>query len=122
MVPEPEPPPFTTVAWRMCHLIGDVLGGRANRHFGDERFDPALLAWPLGAAAALDLLDEAHGAWIREIASLDTERLGRRALLTDVGYHGPSMASLVLHINREVIHHGAGISCLRDLYRDWPSR
>jgi hypothetical protein len=26
------------------------------------------------------------------------------------------MASLVLHINREVIHHGAEIALLRDLY------
>jgi hypothetical protein len=27
------------------------------------------------------------------------------------------MAALVLHINREVIHHGAEIALLRDLYR-----
>ena len=26
------------------------------------------------------------------------------------------MAALVLHINREVIHHGAEISLLRDIY------
>jgi hypothetical protein len=25
------------------------------------------------------------------------------------------MATLVLHINREVIHHGAEIACIRDL-------
>jgi hypothetical protein len=27
------------------------------------------------------------------------------------------LAELVLHINREVIHHGAEIALLRDLYR-----
>jgi hypothetical protein len=27
------------------------------------------------------------------------------------------MAALVLHINREVLHHGAEIALLRDLYR-----
>jgi hypothetical protein len=27
-----------------------------------------------------------------------------------------SMSELVLHINREVIHHGAEIACIRDLY------
>ena len=27
------------------------------------------------------------------------------------------MAALVLHVNREVIHHGAEIALLRDLYR-----
>jgi hypothetical protein len=26
------------------------------------------------------------------------------------------MAELILHINREVIHHGAEIACIRDLY------
>ena len=26
------------------------------------------------------------------------------------------MSELVLHINREVIHHGAEIACIRDLY------
>jgi hypothetical protein len=30
------------------------------------------------------------------------------------------MAGLVLHISREVIHHGAEISLLRDLYRWTP--
>jgi hypothetical protein len=28
-----------------------------------------------------------------------------------------SMAELVLHINREMLHHGAEIALLRDLYR-----
>jgi hypothetical protein len=27
------------------------------------------------------------------------------------------MAALVLHINREVLHHGAEIALLRDIYR-----
>ena len=31
-------------------------------------------------------------------------------------YAEESMATLVLHINREVIHHGAEIALLRDLY------
>jgi hypothetical protein len=26
------------------------------------------------------------------------------------------MSELILHINREVIHHGAEIACIRDLY------
>ena len=31
-------------------------------------------------------------------------------------YAASPMAALVLHINREVIHHGAEIALLRDLY------
>ena len=32
-------------------------------------------------------------------------------------YAEASMAALVLHINREAIHHGAEVALLRDLYR-----
>ena len=28
------------------------------------------------------------------------------------------MATLILHINREVMHHGAEVALLRDLYRE----
>lgn len=31
-------------------------------------------------------------------------------------FSGAPLAALVLHINREVIHHGAEIALLRDLY------
>jgi hypothetical protein len=31
------------------------------------------------------------------------------------------MASLVLHINREAVHHGAEIALLRDLFRARPA-
>ncbi len=33
-----------------------------------------------------------------------------------------SMAALVLHIHRELFHHGAEIALLRDLYRAGPSQ
>ena len=35
--PEPDPPPFTTIAWRLWHVIEGVFGGRASAHFGDGR-------------------------------------------------------------------------------------
>lgn len=33
----------------------------------------------------------------------------------------PGLAGLILHIHREVIHHGAEILLLRDLYRHQPT-
>jgi hypothetical protein len=36
---EPSPPPFTTIAWRMCHT-GSVLAERASHHFGDRSLTP----------------------------------------------------------------------------------
>ncbi len=35
---------------------------------------------------------------------------------TEGPYGAEPMAVLVLHINREMIHHGAEIACIRDLY------
>jgi hypothetical protein len=69
--PEPSPPPVTTIAWRMAHIAGPVLGIRASNHFG-----------------------AAEGPF-RDLP----------------------MATLVLHINREVFHHAAEVALLRDLYR-----
>ena len=58
----------------------------------------------------------AYRAWLDGVKALDREALAR-----PVGPHeGPfaeyPMATLILHINREAIHHGAEICLLRDLY------
>ena len=39
-----------------------------------------------------------------------------RANCREPGFESDSMAALILHIHREVIHHGAELSLLRDLY------
>ncbi|HEV3497720.1 MAG TPA: DinB family protein, partial [Actinomycetes bacterium] len=55
--------------------------------------------------------------WHDGIAALDDEGL-RRPLGPRVGpYAEDPMAALIAHINREVMHHGAEIGLLRDLYR-----
>ena len=41
---------------------------------------------------------------------------GLQAPCGEPGFEQDPMAALVLHINREVIHHGAEISLLRDLF------
>jgi hypothetical protein len=73
LFPPPQPEPFTTIAWRMAHVI---VGARAQ--------DGPALAAPSGPHEG--------------------------------PYAEPPMSELVLHINREVIHQGAEIACLRDLY------
>ena len=47
---------------------------------------------------------------------LDAEALARPCGPAEGPFAEYPMATLVLHINREVIHHGAEISLLRDLY------
>jgi hypothetical protein len=34
--PELEPPPLTTIAWRLCHLAVENIGTRANAFFGTD--------------------------------------------------------------------------------------
>src|ERR1051325_4195881 len=68
------PPPFTTIAWRMCH-IGEVLGARASFHFGDRGWDERTVVWPRTAGDALAFVDEAWEAWRVGVLALPTDRL-----------------------------------------------
>jgi hypothetical protein len=115
-VPEPEPAPVTTIAWRLGHLIVGVLGARNHSHFEGPRAD--YLDWEYAGTAdgALDQLDTAYAAWIAGVRSLGEDGLTTACGPTEGHWADRSMAELVLHINRELIHHGAEIALLRDLY------
>jgi hypothetical protein len=53
---------------------------------------------------------------------LGPEELARPCGPAEGPYAELPMAALVLHINREAIHHGAEISLLRDLHVNRPLR
>ena len=113
---DPMPGPFTTIAWRIGHISIGIFGARAANHFGDGGVWYDNVDWPLDAAGGLALLESSYRAWLDGVKALDLEALGR-----PVGPHeGPfaeyPFAALILHINREAIHHGAEICLLRDLY------
>lgn len=110
-VPEPEPAPLTTIAWRMGHVAIGVFGERAADHFADGGVTHPDTEWPLTAAGGLALLDRHHDAWIAGVAGLDADGLSRPC-----GEHEGPFAALVLHINREALHHCAEMLLLRDLY------
>lgn len=120
--PAPDPPPFTTIAWRLAHIAGPVLGFRASNHFGDGSLTITTMPWPATAAGALAFLDRSYAAWKSGVDSLDDEGLARPVGTAEGPYAEYPMATLILHINREVIHHGAEIALLRDLYRDTVTR
>ena len=115
--PEPDPPPVTTIAWRLAHIIVGVLGMRVASHFGGPPVDYRSHAYAGTAADALAQLDDAHAAWVGGVRGLDAAALAAPCGPAEGPYAELSMAALVLHINREVIHHGAEVSLLRDLYR-----
>lgn len=118
--PEPDPVPATTIAWRISHLLVGVFGMRVAGHFGGKPVDYGSCDYPGDAATALARLDEIYAAWIAGVRGLGTEGLGAPCGPAEGPFSEEPMAALVLHINREAIHHSAEIALLRDLYR-WKS-
>ncbi|MDQ3305506.1 MAG: DinB family protein [Actinomycetota bacterium] len=116
-LPEPVPAPLTTIAWRMGHVSVGILGTRAASHFGHAPMSYFGTDWPLTASGGLALLDATYEAWMGGVRSLDAEGLARPCGPAEGEWSDRSFATLVLHINREVIHHGAEMALLRDLYQ-----
>ncbi len=114
-VPEADPPPLTTIAWRLWHIAVDCLDAYSGRVFAtsgsglpDDQF--------VGTA------DEAVEVLGRCIDNFTTgmRGLGDGIMLPLGPGWGPhaesSKLDLVLHAHREVVHHGAEIGLLRDLW------
>ena len=118
--PEPDPPPVTTIAWRLSHICAAMLLWDQTIQFDGANCDVAPFECPGTAQSALQSLDRSYARWRTGVESLDDEALARNigpapgCLMAFADY---SMAALVLHINREVIHHGAEVALLRDLYQ-----
>jgi hypothetical protein len=114
--PPPTPAPVTTIAWRLGHIVVGVLGARNASHFGHQPVDYEGWHYAGTAAEALDQLDTAYARWVAGVAGLHEAELARPCGPAEGPFSEVPFAGLVLHINREVIHHGAEISLLRDLY------
>lgn len=126
--PEPDSPPLTSIAWRLGHLSVGVFGIRASAHFGDDSLSYQNAVWPESADAALAYLDQQYALWMDGVRALDTDGLARLCGPAEGSEAASPFATLVLHINREALHHGAEVLLLRDLYRtsaagrDWTER
>lgn len=114
--PPPDPPPVTTISWRLGHVIVGVLAMRNASHFGGEPTDYQSFEYAPTAAAALAQLDAEYAAWLAGVESLGEDGLSRPCGEAEGPYGDMPMATLVLHINREVIHHLSEVCLLRDLY------
>ena len=112
--PTPDPAPVTTIAWRLAHVIVGVFGMRSAQHFGGPAMDYENFDYAGSAEAALAQLDQAYADWIAGVRGLSEEQL--TGPCGEPGHEQDPYAMLVLHIHREMIHHGAEIALLRDLY------
>lgn len=114
--PPPQPEPFTTIAWRLAHVIIGVLAMRSHSHFGGPAASYETWPYATDAATALKQLDEEKDRWTAGVRGLSDADLDKPCGPAEGPYADYPMSVLVLHINREVIHHGAEISLIRDLY------
>jgi hypothetical protein len=86
-------------------------------HFDGYLTGRRAVAYPGTAEAALRQLDDGHDAWIRDVRHLGAAGLAHpQGAIAPPEYADAPIAKLILHVHREVIHHGAEISLLRDLY------
>lgn len=117
--PEPSPAPFTTIAWRLGHMIVGVLAMRNAAHFGRAPVDYATFSYAGTAALALGQLEDELGWWLGGVRGLEEAGLRQHCGPAEGVFAEAPLAALVLHIHRELIHHLAEVSLLRDLYREF---
>ena len=114
--PPNDPAPITTIAWRLAHLIVGFAETNAS-HFNGPTADTATFNYAGTAKEALQQFDHEHDTWVSGV-----RRLGTAGLMQPQGPTQPPefayapMAKLILYTSVEVIHHGAEICLLRDLY------
>jgi DinB superfamily len=120
----PDPAPFTTIAWRIAH-IGDFLSRHPLRAVAFER-GTATAPWrspgippdyPHDAVTAVAYLHGAIADWKRDLAAVDEGRMAEAMGPEARPFEHGLVASFVLHIHTEFVHHAAEVAALRDLYR-----
>ena len=117
--PEPPyPPPFTTIAWRLSH-ISEMLMLRADYTTGSHSLTSETYVTSGEAAGAIASFVAASDAWRGTLLSFDDAALDTVGLST-YPYGSDAVEvfiDIVWWVNQEVLHHGAEIALLRDLYR-----
>ncbi|MFB8180698.1 DinB family protein [Streptomyces sp. NPDC055966] len=116
--PHPWPPPVTTLAWRLSHLT-EMLALRTDHTAGSRSATREEHPVDGDAAGAVAAFADGAAAWRQALLGADD------AALDTVGYCGYPYGSdaeepfldIVWWVNQEVLHHGAEIALLRDLYR-----
>ena len=108
--------PVTTIAWRLAHLIVG-FAEMSGIHFGGPPLRVSTYHYAGTATEALLQLDHEHEMWVEGVRRPGAEGVTRPQGPTQPPeFADAPMAKLILFSNVEVIHHGAEICLLRDLY------
>jgi hypothetical protein len=111
--PDPEPAPFTTIAWRLTHVA------MCKVMYHEHAFGPRELTWltietPGTPAEALEMLDRGHALLTEDLVELEDADL-ERPVPTNWGEAWPAWRIIWTMIHHDA-HHGGEIGALRDLY------
>src|ERR1700761_6979063 len=94
--PPPDPVPFTTIAWRMAHVIVGVFAMRNHSHFGGPPADYQTWPYATDAVTALAQLDDAYRIWIDGVRSLSEDELKQPCGPAEGPWADYSMTELIL--------------------------
>jgi hypothetical protein len=116
--PRPWPPPFTTIAWRLSHL-SEMLTLRADHTVGSHALTQDDYRSSGDAAGAVAAFDAGATAWRAALVSADNAALDQvgRSTYPDGSDPEDPFIDIVWWVSQELLHHGAEIALLRDLYR-----
>ncbi|MFI5695502.1 DinB family protein [Kribbella sp. NPDC051586] len=112
--PPHDPEPVTTIAWRLAHVTVNLASTNGKR-FGRPATNESTFLFAGTAREALEQLDDQYDHWITGVRGLGTAGLIEPQGEPPAFAHAP-MARKCLYANVELIHHGAEICLLRDLY------
>lgn len=113
----PSPPPFSTIAWRLNHLA-EMLARRADYTIGDHSLTADGYRIPGSAIDGIAAFKTASASWRKALTTADDAALDMvgRSTYPDGSDPEQPFLELVWWVNRELLHHGAEIALLRDLY------
>jgi uncharacterized damage-inducible protein DinB len=111
---------FTTLAWRLCHVIYLFEEDRNGPWLGVEQRRSGRDGEPGTASAALTALDEAYAGWRAVLEETTDESLQERIGPVGRNFGDSTRRAFVLHVLDELIHHGAEAALMRDLYAARP--
>jgi hypothetical protein len=116
--PHPAPPPFTTIAWRLGHL-SEMLTLRADHTNGSHALTRDEYRFHGDVAGAIAAFNSGTMAWRAALLGADDTALDTVGHSTYPYGSDPDdpFIDIVWWVNQELLHHGAEIALLRDLYR-----